>query len=161
MSTRSVKGEPGDDVAEAARVDCKVRRFEEDRESRLVDERRAVEESGEGVVLRGELLATEEHERHVARARCGIEVAHELHRDGETTLHVARTQSVDGFVVDSPGKVVLCGHGVVVRCEDDERELGPSLGSEQERLVARELGAKRRRDELQEALANGFLASAL
>ncbi len=48
-----------------------------------------------------------------------------------------------------------------MRCEDDERELGPSLGSEQERLVARELGAKRRRDELQEALANGFLASAL
>ena len=161
VAARSVESELGDDVSETACMDREIRRFEEDGERCFVYERRTVEESGEGVLLRRELLATEEQERDVARALRGIEVAHELQRNCEPALHVARTQSVDGAVADASGEVALRGHRVVVRCEDDERHFGPSLGSEQKRLVTGELGVKRRRDELQEALANGFLASAL
>jgi len=112
-------------------------------------------------VLCRELLATEEDERYIARTCRRIEVARELERDCEPALHVACTQSVDEAVVDPAGEVVLRGHGVVVRSEDDEREPEPSLGREQKGLVAGELGAKPRRNELQEPLANCVLAAAL
>ena len=69
MPARAVKGELGNDIPEAARVNREIRRLEDDRESRIVNERRTVEQRGERVVLRRQLLATEEQERDVARGR--------------------------------------------------------------------------------------------
>ena len=67
MPARAVKGEPGNDGSEAARLNREIRRLEHHGERRLVHERRAVEERGEGILLRRQLLATEEQERDVAR----------------------------------------------------------------------------------------------
>ena len=91
-------------------LDRQVGRLEQEREVGLVDERRRVEERGEGVVLRWELLATEEEECdvHASRLR-GCELAHELERDGDATLHVARTAAVNGAVRDAPGHVPCAG----------------------------------------------------
>ena len=156
-----MKGELGDDIPEAARVDREIRRLEDDCESRIVNERRTVEQRGERVVLRRQLLATEEQKCHVARGLGGIEVAHELHRNCEPALHVARTETVNRPVGDPTGKVVLRGHGVVVRRQHDQRKSGPPLRGEQERLVTGELGRETCRHELQEMLPNGRLAAAL
>ena len=162
VPTRSVKGQLGDDVPETARVDREVGRLEYDGESRLVHERRTVEQRREGVVLGGELLATEEEERDVARTcsqdRSRARARARLRARPSCRLHPSPWTKPS---VDPPGEVVLRGHGVVVRGEDDQREPEPSLGREQEGLVARELGAKPRRNELQEPLANCVLAAAL
>ena len=161
MPARAVKGELGNDISEAARVNREIRRLEHDCESGVVNECRTVEQRGEWVVLRRQLLAAEEQQCQVAGGLDGVEVAHELHRNCESGFHVARTEAVNRPVGDATGKVVLRGHGVVVRYQHDQRKSGPPLRGEQERLVTRELGHEARRNEFQEVLPNCRLAPAL
>ena len=120
----AVEREPRDDVAEAAGVHDAVGRLEQDRERGLVHELGALEERGERIVLDGQLLAAEEEERDVgARARALREVAHELERDRDAALHVARAEPVHRAVLDPAREVLLRRDRVVVPGEDDERHL--------------------------------------
>ena len=66
------------------------------------------------------------------------EVAHELERDGDAALHVARAASVHRAVGDPAGNVVLGRDGVVVAREHEQRDVGPALARPQVRLVALE-----------------------
>ena len=77
------------------------------------------EESRKRVVLRRKLLASEEQQSEVARRAGGIDVACELERDRQTTLHVARAEPVNLAVDDPARKIALRRDGVVVRDEHD------------------------------------------
>ncbi len=149
------------EIADTAGLDRQVGRLEQQREVRLVDERCRVEEGGEGVVLRWKLLATEEEERNVDASRLrGCELPYELERDGDAALHVARATPVNGAARDVAGHVVLCGDGVVVAGEHEERRSRSPGPSPEERLVALVDGLERRRHERPQVRAGrGFVAA--
>ena len=161
VPARAVEGEPGDDVPEAARLNRQIGRLEDYGERGLVHERRPVEQGGERVVLRRQLLAAEQQEGDVTRRRREVEIAHQLQRDGEPALHVAGAEAVNGTVGDAAGDVVLRGHGVVVRREHDQGELWPAECGEQERFVTRELGDPGLRYELQKTFPDPILVPTL
>ena len=71
-------------------------------------------------MLRRQLLAPEEEEADVERPRGSREIAHELERDRNPALHVARAEPVHGAVCDPAWEVLLGRHRVVVTGEDDE-----------------------------------------
>ena len=161
VSARTRESEPTDDVPEASGLYGEVGRLEQDGQRRFVDQPGRCEERGQGVVLGAELLPAEQEECEVALLRWQALVARELDRHGETSLHVAGTEAMDGFGATATREVALCGHRVVVRREHDEGERGAPRWSEEERLVARELGAPPVRDEPEHVLANGLLVPAL
>ena len=162
MPAGAVEREPGDDVAEAPCLDREIRRLQDDRERGFVNERGAVEQRGERIVLGRQLLAAEQQQREIGSSRTAqVLVARELERNRETSLHVARPDPVDCAVGDAPGEVVLSRDGVVVGGEHDERRSGPPRGREQERLVALELRGPPLGYELEDVLANGLLRAAL
>ena len=162
MATRTVEDQLCDQISEAARVDLAYGRLEDDRKRRLVDRLAAREEGGERVVLDRELLATEEEEPDVVGAGpIGGEIAHDLDRDCDPALHVARAETVNRSVGDAAGVVPLRRDGVVVADENDERSLGPVLRKEEKRLVLSVRPNERGRDEVQEVLANRRLVPAL
>jgi GTPase len=161
VPARPVEPQARDDVPEAACVNLEVGGLEDDRKRRLVHGTRPGEERGEGVVLGRELLAPEQEQRQVARRRTLLEVACELDRDGEAALHVAGPEAVHRIVFDSPRKVALRRHRVVVGGEDDEWCAGTPRPDEEKRLVALVLGLPARRYEGQQTLADRPLAAAL
>ncbi len=135
--------------------------LEDDRKRGLVHELGAVEERRERVVLGRQLLAPEEEKCHVASGGTQAVVADQLDCDREPALHVARSDSVHGAVLDAPRKVVLRRDGVVVRRQHDERQLGSARRREEERFVAGELRLPAVRNELEETLADRLLRAAL
>jgi GTP-binding protein HflX len=160
VTARPVERHAGDDVAETAGLNGEVGRLEDDRERRLVNRSRPGEERGQRVVLRGELLAAEHEERDIARRPLGVEITGQLERDGEAALHVARADTVHGSVRDVSRDVSLCGNGVVVSGERDERPVRATRRHEQVGLVTLVLGVPRRGDELQDTFPNGPLVTA-
>jgi GTPase len=161
VPARSMERDPRDHVPEAPRLDRKVGRFEHDGERRLMHQRRFVEECGQRVVLRGQLFTPEEQEGDVTRRAAELEIACQLDRDGEPTLHVARPEAVNGTVGDPAGKVVLRRHGVVMRREDDQGHVRSARWCVQERLVTGELGRPSGRHQPEQALPDGVLVPAL
>ena len=161
MPARPVERQSGDDVAEATGLQLEVGRLEDDRERRVPDRLRPREERGQRVVLRRQLLPAEEEEREIARRRLQVELTCHLERHREPTLHVACAEAVDGAVAHPPREVALCRDGVVVRCEDDEREAVPARGDVEERLVAHVLGYPTGRHEPEHVLPDRRLVSAL
>ena len=129
--------EPRDEAAEATSMDPPIRRLEDDRQRSIVNCTRAPEERRERIVLRGQLLPSEENEPDVVRTRVsGREIAHELDCDSEAALHVARAEPVHRVVPDLSRKVSLCRHGVVVTDENDERDGASVSRSEEKDFVA-------------------------
>jgi len=153
-----VEDESRDDVAETAGLDPPVGGLEDDRQSRLVDRPRADEERRQRVVLRRQLLAAEEDESDVVRAEVpDREITHELDRDCEAALHVARAEPVHRAFPDLTGKVVLHGNRVVMTNENHQRHVAPARRREEDHLVARVFGDVARWHEAQEVLANRVL----
>ncbi len=161
VSARPVEGEAGDDVAEAAGLDRQVGRLEHHREGRLVDETRALEERGEGVVLGRKLFAAEEKESDIAGPGRRVQITRELERDREPSLHVACSEPVHEAALDATRDVVLRRNRVVVGREHDQRCARTSRRGEQECLVACELRRPRPGHKLEKALANRCLTPAL
>ncbi len=161
VTARPVEGERRDDVAEAPGLHRQIGGLEDDRKGRVVDERRAGEQCGQGVVLGGELLAPEQKEREVAGGRGQRLVARELQRHRQPALHVARAEAAHLAVGARPRQVPLGRHRVVVRGEDDEWEARAAWRGEQVRLVPCELDLPRRRHEREHMLPDGLLVTAL
>ncbi len=158
----AVERQPRDDVAQAAGVHDTVGRLEQYRERGLVHEVGGHEEGGERIVLDGQLLAAEQDQRDIgARARVLREVPHELERDRDAALHVARAEPMNRAVLDPAREVVLCRHRVVVPGEDDERHRRPPRRGEQEDLVARIRARIRGGHEREQVLADRVLVAAL
>ena len=119
-----VERHAGGERSHAPCLHGQVGRLEQDREIGLVDERARVEERRQRVVARRELLPAEQEQRDVDGPGLGSrEVAHELERDGDAALHVARAASVHRAVGDPAGNVVLGRHGVVVAREHEQRDV--------------------------------------
>ena len=84
MATPPLEGDAHREVADAPGLDLEVGRFEQHREVGVANGVAAVEEGGERVVHRRQLLAAEEEQGDVDRP--GIaprQLAHELERDGD------------------------------------------------------------------------------
>jgi len=88
-------------------------------------------------------------------------VTRKLERNGKPALHVTCTQAVDCVGAPVAREVVLRGHGVVVRSEQDERQIGASGWGEQEGFVARKLGRPCRRHKAEDVPANLLFVPAL
>ena len=150
MAADPVERHAGGERSHAAGLHGQVGRLEQDRKIGLVDERARIEERRKRVVARRELLPAEQEQRDVDRPGLrSREVAHELERDGDAALHVARAAPVHRAVGDPAGNVVLGRHGVVVAGEHEERDVGAALARPEVRLVALEdrrerLGHERR-----------------
>ena len=124
---RPVEDDARVEVAETAELQGVVRRFEADDELSLVHEAGAVEDGGEGIRGRSELLAREEEEPEVV---CQLGLggpARELDHHREPAFHVTGTKADDRTILDSSRQVPLGRHGVRVAGEQDER-LAASLG---------------------------------
>ena len=157
-----MEGQSRDDVAQAAGVHDAIGRLEQYRKRRLVHELGAHQKGWERIVLDGQLLAPEDHERDIGgSSRVLGEVPHELERDRDAALHVARTEPMNRAIVDPARDVVLRRDGVVVPGEDDERHRRPPPRGEQEDLVARIRARVRRWDEREQVLADRLLVTAL
>jgi len=162
VAARSAEGQPRDHVAEATRLNPPVGRLQEDCQRRLVDQARAGEERGEGILLGGELFASEEEQGDVVGTRSSSrELADELERDCDPALHVTRAEPVHRPVGDAAGQVALRGHRVVMTREDDKGSIGPPLRREEEHVVTRVLGCERGCNESEQVLPDLRLASAL
>jgi GTPase len=103
------------EIAEAARVEDRVRRLENDGELDTREDA-AREHTGERALLERHLLAREEH---VARGR---RRTRELEHHGHAALHVTRAEPVHRAAGDPPGKVLLRRHRVEMAGEHDSRE---------------------------------------
>ena len=151
-----------DEMAEAAEMHLAVGRLEKDRQRRCARRIALLEQRRQRVELDRELLSPEEQEPDLVREAVVLcEVASQLERDRHASLHVARAEPDDGFVRQRAREVVLGGNGVVVACEDDEWELPPTRGKEEERLVAFAGELERGRDEAQQVGADRGLVMAL
>src|SRR5262249_45369970 len=117
----ALEGDAGDQIPEAAELERVVGRLEADDERGLVDSRGRVEQGGERIELRADLLAGEEEEAEVERELGVRGPAAELDHHREAALHVGGAEPVDGAVLDPPGQVPLRRHGVGVAGEEDER----------------------------------------
>ena len=162
MAAPPVEGDARREVADAPGLDLEVGRLEQHREVGVANGVAAVEQGGEGVVRRRQLLAAEEEQGDVDRP--GIaprQLAHELERDGDAALHVACAAPVDGAVLDAARDVLLGRHGVVVAREHEQRRLRPSFAKPEERLVTREDLGIRRGNEAAQAVADHRLVQAL
>ena len=111
---RALEDDARVEVAEAAELQRVVGRLEADHELRLVDEAGALEDAGQRVLGRAELLAREEEEREVVGELGLGRPAGELDHHREPALHVARAEADDGTVLDPAGQVALGGDGVGV-----------------------------------------------
>jgi len=121
------------EVAEAAELQRVVRRLQADHQLGLVHDGRRLEQRGQRVLVRPDLLAREEQQREVV-GQLGLgRPAPELDHHGEPALHVARAQAVDGAVGQPAGEVSLLRHRVGVAREEDERL--PVTLREQQRLA--------------------------
>jgi GTPase len=162
VAARTVERQSRDEVSEAAGVDLPVGRLQEDRERGVVSGRRAGEERWQRIVLVRELFPTEQQESHVERPRRLMsEIAHDLDRDREAALHVARPETVHGAAGDAAREVALRRNGVVVAREGDEWHAGASRGDEQRCVVRAVLGLERGRHQVQEVIADTRLVTAL
>jgi GTPase len=162
VAARAVERHPSGEIPHAAGLDRQVGRFEEDRQIRLAHERRGLEQGGQRVVLRRELLAAEQEQRDVDRTRLALgDLAHELQSDCDAALHVAGAAPVDRAVRDPAREVLLRGDGVVVAREDEQRRVGTALPRPQKNLVSFEDRCEPRGHERPQPLAHGCLVEAL
>ena len=162
VAAPAVEREASDDVPEAARVNASVCGLEQDHERCVVHQLRRLEEGRKRIVLGGKLFPPEEENGDVDRPGGMLRtIADELERDGDPTLHVACAQPVNCGAFDTPWKVVLCRHRVVVAREHDQRSLATSRRREEVGLVARVVGSEIIRHEREEVIADLCLVPAL
>jgi hypothetical protein len=162
VSADAVEGDTRREVPEAPGLDRQVGRLEQHGQVGLPGERAAVEQGGERVVHRRQLLAAEEEQADVDRARLlAREVADELERDRDAALHVARAAPVHGARVDAARQVVLRRDGVVVPREQEERNVRTPLSRPEECIVPGEDRLERRRDECADVVPDRLLVEAL
>ena len=137
MPTHAAESRTRRHVADAPRVDCAGCRLQHDRERRVVDQPRALEQGRQRVEPCRKLLATEYEQRDIARGgRIDREIADELQRHSNAALHVGGAEPMHHAVLDPPGKIVLRRNRVVVPGEHDEWQLRTPFGREEERVVA-------------------------
>ena len=109
VPARPVEHEPRDHVPEAPGLDAPSVGSRRIASAVSCDRARAREERGQRVVLGGKLLAAEEEQPDVVRARLAREIANELERDREPAFHVARAEPVHCAVGDPPGRLSWAG----------------------------------------------------
>ena len=90
-----------------------------------------------------------------------MQLAHELERDGDAALHVARAETVHGAVLDPSGQVALRRNRVHVPREHDERSVRTALGRPQACAVDLGLELERGRHEVPDVLRDRRFPSAL
>ena len=130
----SLEGDARVQVAEAAELQRVVGRLEADDERRLVDDRRALEHSGQRVVRRGRApRAGRRGTRRRTRGRRRRPSAASSTITASAALHVARAEADDVAVLDPPGQVALRRDRVGVPGEQHERP--PGALREDERLA--------------------------
>jgi GTPase len=162
MAARAVEDELGVDVADAAGVHLSVGRLQQHRERGFVHEVGLLEQEGQRIPLGRQLLLAEQHQPDVEPRGADLpEVAGELQRNCEATLHVARSEAMHGAVRDSAGNVALRRHRVVVADEQQQRRAGAARPDVQGRILEHGLGSERLRHECAHVVPNLVLVAAL